>query len=186
MPLAHRILVCCRDHERSSNLRTKLEMLHQDRSTTSIRTQNDLEAAVLELLHGRSSSLFVDEHEMDLERYRLVLGLRTCFPDKVLMASQPLPEWLMLRNRSAGEFSLAPQPAEETPLSEEFTKTLRRFSHDVMSPLTAIKGFAELLHEGLIGDLTPDQADLVLKIKIRGDEIKTRVDDFRCNVLGIH
>ncbi|HEX2094928.1 MAG TPA: ATP-binding protein [Longimicrobiaceae bacterium] len=50
-------------------------------------------------------------------------------------------------------------------VTESRTRLMRGFSHDVKNPLGAADGFAQLLAEGVYGELTPPQLDKVERIR---------------------
>jgi len=50
-------------------------------------------------------------------------------------------------------------------------------SHQLRTPLTAIKGFISLLNEGAYGDLNPKQADVLKKVYISNERLIALVED---------
>jgi PAS domain S-box-containing protein len=50
-------------------------------------------------------------------------------------------------------------------VTESRTRLMRGFSHDVKNPLGAADGYAQLLEEGLFGDLSPKQQDSIGRIR---------------------
>lgn len=57
------------------------------------------------------------------------------------------------------------------------TAFVNAVSHDLRTPLTSIKGFAEFLEDELGGPLTPDQLEFVLQIERGSKRLETLVDD---------
>lgn len=51
-------------------------------------------------------------------------------------------------------------------------------SHQLRSPLTVIKGYASTLTDGIVGDLTPKQYDIVRHIYISAQGLASLVEDF--------
>src|SRR5439155_1307924 len=66
--------------------------------------------------------------------------------------------------------SMASQLREVEEMKTEFFATV---SHELRSPLTSIRGAADLVHEGIPGPLTPRQARLI----DTGPEIELQVED---------
>jgi len=62
----------------------------------------------------------------------------------------------------------------ETGTASEY---LAGMSHDLRTPLNAIIGMAELLKDGLVGDLSPDQADCVRDIWNSGRNLLAMIED---------
>jgi signal transduction histidine kinase len=48
---------------------------------------------------------------------------------------------------------------------------LATVSHELRTPLTSIIGYGEMLHEGLAGDLNPEQKDYVATIRNKGEQL---------------
>jgi signal transduction histidine kinase len=54
---------------------------------------------------------------------------------------------------------------------------LSAMSHDLRTPITAIIGYGELLHDGIVGALTPQQADMVERITQVAGHLSHLVND---------
>ncbi|MBN1591263.1 MAG: response regulator, partial [Pirellulales bacterium] len=54
---------------------------------------------------------------------------------------------------------------------------LDRISHDFRTPLTVIKEYATLMHDGLVGTITPRQREFLEIIDDRADDLTTLVDN---------
>jgi signal transduction histidine kinase len=54
---------------------------------------------------------------------------------------------------------------------------LSAMSHDLRTPITAIMGYGELLHDGIVGTLTPQQADMVQRITQVAGHLSHLVND---------
>ncbi len=48
---------------------------------------------------------------------------------------------------------------------------LATVSHELRTPLTSIIGYSEMLHEGLAGDLTPEQREYIATIRDKGEQL---------------
>jgi signal transduction histidine kinase len=57
------------------------------------------------------------------------------------------------------------QRADVTRAAESRAALLRGVTHDVKNPLGAAVGYADLLHDGLVGSLTEQQTDMVRRIR---------------------
>ncbi len=49
-------------------------------------------------------------------------------------------------------------------------------SYEIRTPLTSVLGFAESLHMGIAGELSPKQKEYVLDIRKSSEELKTIID----------
>lgn len=54
---------------------------------------------------------------------------------------------------------------------------LANMSHELRTPLNSIIGFSEVLMDGLVGDMTPDQKDCVNDIHFSGEHLLTLIND---------
>ncbi|RLT40212.1 MAG: hypothetical protein DWI57_08840, partial [Chloroflexi bacterium] len=54
---------------------------------------------------------------------------------------------------------------------------LRNISHELRTPLTAISGYTELLLDGVAGDLSPDQKELLSIVADRGQDLRKMIND---------
>lgn len=63
---------------------------------------------------------------------------------------------------------------ESTRMKSEF---LANMSHELRTPLTGIIGFAELLHEGAGGEMTPAQEEFTRNIMDAGEHLLSMIDD---------
>ncbi len=54
---------------------------------------------------------------------------------------------------------------------------LANMSHELRTPLNSIIGFSEVLIDGLVGELTPDQRDCVRDIHFSGEHLLTLIND---------
>lgn len=66
-------------------------------------------------------------------------------------------------------------------LDELQSNFIRNVGHELRTPLTIIQGFANLLADGTLGELDPDQQNATLVIMKRTQELKTMVE--RINLL---
>jgi signal transduction histidine kinase len=79
--------------------------------------------------------------------------------------------WLSWRMRHLATIATLREADAERALAETARATearahlLRGVSHDVKNPLGAARGYAELLEQGIRGELTPDQAKFVVGIR---------------------
>jgi signal transduction histidine kinase len=74
--------------------------------------------------------------------------------------------------RSADE-----ERAAVTRAADARTSLLRGVTHDVKNPLGAAAGYAQLLEEGIVGPLTPQQNDMVRRIqRLVGQSVQTVTD----------
>ena len=55
---------------------------------------------------------------------------------------------------------------------------VQNFSHEFRTPLASIKGYADLLATGLLGDLTADQAEAMTVIQQGGERLHTMIERF--------
>jgi signal transduction histidine kinase len=60
---------------------------------------------------------------------------------------------------------------------ERRDRFLSAMSHDLRTPITAIVGYGELLHDGIVGALTPQQADMVERITQVAGHLSHLVND---------
>jgi len=69
------------------------------------------------------------------------------------------------------------QRAEVVRAAEARASLLRGVTHDVKNPLGAAAGYAQLLEEGIVGPLTPQQGDMVRRIqRLVGQSVQTVTD----------
>jgi signal transduction histidine kinase len=56
------------------------------------------------------------------------------------------------------------------------TEALSKLAHDLRTPLSAIMGFAEMLHDAKVGPVTPAQKDLLADILTSSRQILALID----------
>lgn len=78
-----------------------------------------------------------------------------------------LPDRYMPEEYLSGEFL---KPSQET------NQSIKVFRFDVRTPLTAIKGYTELLRMGEAGDLNEGQAEMLDQISENTERIRTLID----------
>jgi signal transduction histidine kinase len=54
---------------------------------------------------------------------------------------------------------------------------LRNVSHELRTPLTAITGYTDLLADGVAGDLSPDQLELLSVVADRSQDLGGMIND---------
>ena len=75
-------------------------------------------------------------------------------------------------SRAANEFVRIYDDCMAMPF-EKFARELR---HEIMNPLTPIRGYSEMLLIGMIGVLTPEQQEFVQQIAESGNMLRSGVD----------
>ncbi|HEU4786193.1 MAG TPA: histidine kinase dimerization/phospho-acceptor domain-containing protein, partial [Gemmatimonadaceae bacterium] len=80
--------------------------------------------------------------------------------------------------------------AEVVKSTESRTALLRGVTHDLKNPLGAASGYAQLLADGVVGELTPKQVDMIRRIRRLVDTSVRTVSDLldlaRANGAGMH
>jgi signal transduction histidine kinase len=56
------------------------------------------------------------------------------------------------------------------------SETLANLSHDLRTPLNAITGFAEMMHDGKVGPVSPDQKEFLGDILTSSHQILDMID----------
>jgi len=79
-----------------------------------------------------------------------------------------------LRSRSEEIASKNQQLVEASRMKSEF---LANMSHELRTPMNAIIGFAEVLKDGLVGELAPRQKDCVIDIFDSGNHLLSLIND---------
>ena len=57
------------------------------------------------------------------------------------------------------------------------TRYFAQMSHELRTPINAILGYADLLHEGILGELTSGQSDAIWKVAANARQLLTLVND---------
>ncbi|MCX7952375.1 MAG: ATP-binding protein [Deltaproteobacteria bacterium] len=65
--------------------------------------------------------------------------------------------------------------AEEANLAK--SRFISNMSHELRTPLTAIVGYANILRDGLLGSLSPEQLDAITSINQASEHLKQLIDD---------
>ncbi len=100
------------------------------------------------------------------------------------------------RKRSSEEMkSLVKQLRQSHDLLEDHAKLLHRknhrlrrlyktaqefvdnVSHDFRTPLTVIKDYVSIIREGMVGEINPEQEEMLDKVCVRADDLNIMVDD---------
>ncbi|MBU0705494.1 MAG: GAF domain-containing protein [Chloroflexi bacterium] len=79
---------------------------------------------------------------------------------------------LQQRAEALGEANVRLQELDR--LKDQF---LANMSHELRTPLNSIIGFSEVLMDGLVGELTPEQKDCVNDIHFSGEHLLTLIND---------
>ncbi|HMO02683.1 MAG TPA: ATP-binding protein [Oligoflexia bacterium] len=80
-----------------------------------------------------------------------------------------------LVEKRTAELNIAKKRADEANRAK--SQFLANMSHELRSPLTAVIGLAEILSEGLMGDLNNDQKQALISINKSGAYLKRLIDD---------
>jgi signal transduction histidine kinase len=102
------------------------------------------------------------------------------FVMQVLVASivlTTLPVTALLRKLDRSAKDLEEQRAQAEGLSEIKTRLLAQVSHEIRSPLSGVTSLAELMRDGVMGDLTPHQRDTLGQIAASGAEVEALARD---------
>lgn len=83
-----------------------------------------------------------------------------------------LEELVQERTKNLEEQTLKAQDANQSK-----SKFLANMSHELRTPLTAIIGYANILSDGILGDLQKEQKDAIDAICKSGDHLKLLIDD---------
>ena len=125
----------------------------------------------LAVLVVASSHLLADGDQVFLERLAVTLGVALDnlrqYNDLKLLAQQ-------LRS-SSEEIVVKNHQLEETSrMKSEF---LANMSHELRTPLNAIIGFSEVIRDGLLGEVTPQQKEYVNDIFTSGTHLLSLIND---------
>jgi PAS domain S-box-containing protein len=125
----------------------------------------------LAVLVVASSHLLADGDRVFLERLAVTLGVALDnlrqYNDLKLLAQRlrSSSEEIVIKNR---------QLEESSRMKSEF---LANMSHELRTPLNAIIGFSEVMHDGLLGELTPQQKEYVNDIFTSGTHLLSLIND---------
>jgi signal transduction histidine kinase len=100
----------------------------------------------------------------------IIATSKTLLRDSQLSAKQR--EVIGVISRAANEFVRIYNDCMAMPF-EQFARELR---HEIMNPLTPIRGYTEMLLIGMIGTLTPEQQEFVQQIAESGNLLRSGVD----------
>ncbi len=62
-------------------------------------------------------------------------------------------------------------------LEQQKTMFLRHVSHELKTPLTAIREGIELLHDGIVGSVTPDQAEVIAILQTSSRQLQDQIEN---------
>jgi two-component system sensor histidine kinase GlrK len=62
-------------------------------------------------------------------------------------------------------------------LEQQKTMFLRHVSHELKTPLTAIREGIELLHDGVVGSVTPDQAEVIAILQSSSRQLQDQIEN---------
>ena len=125
----------------------------------------------LAVLVVASSHVLVDGDRMFLERLAVTLGVALDnlrhYNDLKLLAQRlrASSEEIVIKNR---------QLEEASSMKSEF---LANMSHELRTPLNAIIGFSEVMRDGLLGELAPQQKEYITDIFTSGTHLLSLIND---------
>ncbi len=106
-----------------------------------------------------SRAMPIKDAEGHVQRW---FGTNTDITDQIQAAVER--ERLLRREQDARNEAVR-QREELERVSESRLRLMRGFSHDVKNPLGAADGHAQLLEDGMLGELTPKQAESIQRIR---------------------
>lgn len=74
--------------------------------------------------------------------------------------------------------SLVQQREEIEKLSQEKSEFMSFASHEIRNPITAMRGYASLLFDGTVGEVSPQVKDISQKILVNGDTVLSLISEF--------
>ncbi len=125
--------------------------------------------AVIATVYGRGPAVLA--HYTGVQPFQVLQLIIGC----MLMTAHPIAAMVAKLDRLAEENNRRRAEAEE--LNAIKTKLLAHVSHEIRSPLSGVTSMAELMSEGIMGELTPRQRETLVQIARAGSEVQTLARD---------
>ena len=160
-------------------------VLHLVSTAQAVTTRNDYSVRAVASVQGELGLLVrtfnhmldqIQERDAALQKARAHLELqvdeRTKDLQREILERKLLEEELRRKNEALEDQSRRVQ--ETTRLKSEF---LANMSHELRTPLNAIIGFAELMHDGRVGLVSPDQKECLADILTSSRHLLQLIND---------